>query len=95
MSRRIESKQPATVSEALQDDRFDMIHHVMPLLEMAETLLVRFTSGCEGDIEDEETREKIALGLSSAFKFCNQFMHQRINETDSCYMDKLPAGKTR
>ena len=93
MSRTIQSKQPATVSEALQGYRFDMIVHVMPFLEMAETLLVRFTSGCEGDIEDEETREKIALGLGSAFKFCNQFMYKRIRETDSCYMDKLPGGK--
>ncbi len=94
MSKKIESKQLATVSQALEDYRFDMVFHVMPFLEMAETLLVRFTSGCEGDIKDEETREKIALGLSSAFKFCNQFMYKRINETDSCYMDKLPGGKT-
>ncbi len=93
MSKKIESKQLATVSQALEDYRFDMIFHVMPLLEMAETLLARFTSGCEGDIEDEEIREKIALGLGSAFKFCNQFMYKRINETDSCYMDKLPGGK--
>ncbi len=93
MSKKIESKQPATVREALQDYRFDMIVHVMPFLEMAETLLVHLTSGCEGDIKDEEIRETIVLGLGSAFKFCNRFMYERINETDSCYMDKLTGVK--
>ncbi len=95
MSKKLESKQPATVREALADYRFDMLVHVMPFLEMAETLLGRFTNECEGDIGDEESREKIALGLGSAFKFCNQFMYRRINETDSCYMDELPAGTPR
>ena len=75
----------ATVRSVIEELRRDMMQAETFLKVTSDELYLKADGSDEG---------LYFMNLSDTFKLYSEWLHQTINETDPCYMDRLPGGKT-
>lgn len=78
------------VREALELLRGDLLT-VHNILRWASCQLRNIDETSDKDDFDWQARAAF-LGMENTFDLCSDFLIRKVNETDSIYMNKLPAG---